>query len=49
MAMTGQRSWACSAVSISQSRSKAAAVAAVRRSCTIRSSVRATISPPHWR
>ena len=49
MAMTGHFSWACSGVSISQSRSKAAAVAAVRRSWTIRSSLRATISPPTWR
>ena len=49
MAMTGHLSCACSGVSISQSRSKAAAVAAVRRSATIRSSVRATIRPPHCR
>ena len=40
---------ASAGVSIAHSRSKAAAVAAVRRSWVIRSSVRATMTPPHWR
>ena len=45
----GQSSWARSGEISSQSRSYAAALAAVRRSWTIRSSVRATITPPTLR
>ena len=47
--MTGYRSPAWAGLMISQSRPKASATAAVRRSWTMRSAVRATMMPPHRR
>ena len=45
--IAGQRDSASSGVIIEHSSPNASAVAAVRRSWVIRSSVRATITPPH--